>query len=137
MEATGAQHNADLSARETAVTQRETELSTLEATLAQREAELSAREATLAQREAELSALADTLAQREAELTIANATTNKEDKKMKFNSIADQLYKNSPEENFEANEKRPLSLIQAESIEKFQNGTEEIYIDEEDDEMEF
>lgn len=49
----------------------------------------------------------------------------------------DGYSKNSPEENFEANEKRPLSLIQAESIEKFQNGTEEIYIDEEDDEMEF
>ena len=49
----------------------------------------------------------------------------------------DGYSKNSPEENFEVNEKRPLSLIQAESIEKFQNGTEEIYIDEEDDEMEF
>ncbi len=34
-------------------------------------------------------------------------------------------------------EKSTSTLIQAESIEKFQNGTEDIYIDEEYDEMEF
>lgn len=49
----------------------------------------------------------------------------------------DDYIKNSPKKNFESTEKRASTLIQAESIEKFQNGTEEIYIDEEDDEMEF
>jgi len=45
--------------------------------------------------------------------------------------------KNSPKKNFEPTEKSTSTLIQAESIEKFQNGTEDIYIDEEYDEMEF
>ena len=43
----------------------------------------------------------------------------------------------SPKEILESTEKSTSTLIQAESIEKFQNGTEDIYIDEEYDEMEF
>ena len=38
--------------------------------------------------------------------------------------------------NLTITEKSTSTLIQAESIEKFQNGTEDIYIDEEYDEME-
>lgn len=58
----------------------------------------------------------------------------------KNNSLVTQTedyIKNSPKENFESTEKSTSTLIQAESIEKFQNGTDDIYIDEEDDEMEF
>ena len=58
----------------------------------------------------------------------------------KNNSLVTQkedYIKNSPKENFESTEKNTSTLIQAESIEKFQNGTEDIYIDEEYDEMEF
>lgn len=46
---------------------------------------------------------------------------------------------NSPRENFKTISKKnnSLSMVQEGYTEKFQNGTEEIYIDEEDDEMEF
>ena len=46
---------------------------------------------------------------------------------------------NSPGDNFKTVDEKnnSLSMVQEGVTEKFQNGTEEIYIDEEDNEMEF